>query len=50
MNTKDLIAEAQEKNRLAKTEIIRIMDSLDRYNWSNEKIKDELFKLFRLIK
>ena len=46
MKTERLIAEAIEKHRIAKFELLKLIDRLEMYNLSREKIKAELFELY----
>ena len=50
VDTKGLIAEAIEKHRTAKFELLKLMDRLEMYNYSREKIKAELFELYLKLK
>jgi len=50
IKTKGLIAEAIAKNRIAKFELLRLIDRLEMYNLSRETIKNELFELYLKLK
>ena len=50
VDTKGLIAEAIEKHRIAKFELLKLIDRLEMYNLSREKIKAELFELYLKLK
>ena len=50
MKTERLIAEAIEKHRMVRFELLKIIDRLEMYNLSKEKIKAELFELYLKLK
>jgi len=44
------IKEAKDKHREVKAELLRLMDRLEMYKLSREKIKAELFELYLKLK
>jgi len=48
--TEKLIAEAIEKHRTVKSELLKLIDRFDMYNLNREKIKKELFELYLKLK
>jgi hypothetical protein len=48
--TKELLDEAFEQHRLIKTDLLTLMGKFEQPNMTKEKLKDELFKLYKKIK